>query len=182
MSFLMKVVVGGKIPKKLLKRTFQIDPDSLLEARGFDFALHGTWVREKSIKLQFWILNAPFSDSDRSSLYYASLGLIVFFQKNHKRSFRDVPLWFNAFKKHSGRHLKSYPKECLVLIGTANNHEVITSENGSSLAHKFGMAYYETSPNPTETARIMTEIFTKMAEAYLNYVETLQSMPGANHS
>ncbi len=177
----MKVVVSGKISKNILKQYFRIDPESLLEARGFDFALREIRIREKSIKLQFWILNAPFLDSDRSSLYYASLGLIIFFQKYYKRSFKDVSRWFKAFEKHSGRELKFYPKECLALIGIANNHEIITSEKGSSLAHKLGMVYYETSPKTTENTRILTEIFTKMAEAYLNYVETLQSKHG-NHS
>ncbi len=173
--------MGGEISKNILKHYFRVDPESLLEARGFDFALREIHVRNKSIKLQFWILNAPFLDSDRSSLYYSSFGLIIFFQKNHKRSFKNVSRWFKAFEKHSGRELKSYPKECLSLIGIANDHEIITSEKGSSLAQKLGMVYYETSPKITETTRILTEIFTKMAEAYLNYVETLQSKHG-NHS
>lgn len=177
-SYLMKVVVGGKISKNILKHYFHLDSESLLDARGFDFALREIRVRDKSIKLQFWILNAPFLDSDRSSLYYGSIGLIIFFHKNDNRSLKKVSRWFNAFEKHSVRRPKSPPKELFALVGIPNNHEMLPSEKGSSVAHKLGMVYYETSPKTTETTRILTDLCTKMAEAYLTYVETLQSKHG----
>jgi hypothetical protein len=172
----MKVVVGGRIPKNILKRYFRIDPDSrLLEARGFDFARREISIRDKRFNLHFWILNAPFIDSDRSALYYGAFALIVFFQKNNKRSFKEVSRWVKACDKHSGKEITDYPKDCLVLLGLANTNEIVTSEKGLALAQKLGMVYYETTPNTTESTRILSEIFTKMAEAYLNYVEAAKA-------
>lgn len=165
----MKIVIGGKIDRRILQNYFKMHARPMtLEA---DFMLQEMAIRGFSLKFQNWVLYTY----DRSVLFYGGLALIIFYQKNDRTSYKEVVKWYNNFKKHSGKSIEEYPQNCLVVIAVSNNSEEVTIKEGQVLADKLGMVYYETSLQNKEYLEDLPKIIFKIGEAYLEYVRIQQA-------
>jgi hypothetical protein len=129
-------------------------------------------IHKARIRFQNWLLHAD----QRTVYFYGGLGLIVFYQKNDRISFKQVTKWYRNFKKHSGRTFDDYPKDCLVLVGVSNNNEVVSTQEGLALANQLGMAYYETVTKDKRFLEDLPKIFFRLGEAYLEYIRRQQAM------
>lgn len=135
---------------------------------GADFALKEVSIGDSSIKFHIWDLQGSPRPGPIPSVYhYGRLGFLIFFKKNDRRSFEDVPLWFEDFKKHNGRPIHLFSKDQLVLIGLIQELEDVTTEEGERLAERLGMSYYEMT---LESGKTINEIFRKLGEWYFHYV------------
>lgn len=174
-SFNMKVVLIGRgsniIRERFIGKGFGSD---YMKTIGADFARKNTTIRGKNLNFQLWDLyiDSQFKVS-RPVYFVGTLGLIIYFQKSDRNSFKAVLRLFEEFSDHTNLPLEAYPKECLVIVGiTTDNNEVVTTEEGQSLAVELGMTYYEISIKSREK---VAKIFTNMGEAYLDYVERQQT-------
>ena len=170
----MKVVLIGRgstiIRERYLGKGFSSD---YMKTIGADFARKITIIRGKKLNFQLWDLNIDSRFRVSRPVYFTgTLGLIIIFQKSDRDSFKAVLQLFEEFSDYTAVPLGTYPKDCLVIVGITNNNEVVTSEEGQSLAQELGMTYYEMSIKSKEK---VAEIFTKMGEAYLDYVEEHQT-------
>ena len=169
MSFLMKIVIGGKIDKRILEYYFKI----YTRSTGFeaDFMLQEMVINGVPLKFQNWVLYTY----KRSVLFYGGLALIIFYHKNDRTSYKEVVKWYNNFKKYSGRSIEEYPQDCLVIVAMSNNSEKVTIKEGQVLADKLGMVYFETSLQNKAYLEDLPKIVFKIGEAFLEYIRIQQA-------
>ena len=111
---------------------------------GVDYTIKRVIVNNKHIKL----LLADTAGQEvfgkiRSNYYTGSLGCLVVFALNDRKSFNAVPHWIREFRSNANPH------SIVVLVGNKNDlnndQKIITFEEAQSMAKKFNISYYETS-------------------------------------
>ncbi|MFX0172854.1 MAG: hypothetical protein ACFE9L_13135 [Candidatus Hodarchaeota archaeon] len=161
-------MIGGTIDKPILQHYFKLRSRST--SIGFDSMLQEMIINKARIKFQNWLLHT----NQRTVYFYGGLALIVFYHKNDRISYKEVAKWYRNFKKHSGRSIDDYPKDCLVIVGVSNNNEAVSTQEGLALANQLGMAYYETAIKDKRFLEDLPKIFFRLGEAYLEYVRRQQ--------
>ena len=108
----------------------------------------------------------------RSSYYIGSLGCLVVFALNNRKSFSAVPDWIREYRS------KVNPHSIVVLVGNKNdltNERVISFEEAQSMAKKFNILYYETSA--LWGRREIIEIFHTLASNILKMIAIIHPRP-----
>jgi small GTP-binding protein len=126
---------------------------NLLPTLGADFASKTISYEDKSINFQIWDIGGQQSFSQvRKSFYIGGVGGIILYDIQTRASFDNVKYWLHEFQTHSGPQSKS-----IILIGNKidlrknNNNDLITKEEGQSLANelsktfKITITFFETS-------------------------------------
>ena len=140
---------------------------------GVDYTIKRIIVSNKKVKL----LLADTAGQEafgkiRSSYYTGSLGCIVVFALNDRKSFNEVPNWIREYRSKVNSH------SIVVLVGNKNdliNDQVISLEEAQSMAKKFNILYYETSAlwgGPE-----IIEIFHTLASNILNIITKIHPRP-----
>ncbi|MHA1298192.1 MAG: Rab family GTPase [Candidatus Helarchaeota archaeon] len=144
-DFLLKCIVVGDaaVGKTALTVRFAEDTfrDDYKVTIGVDFSIKMMNVYGSKIKLQIWDTGGQEQFSYIRPLYYtgASCGLVVF-DKTNKKSFENIEKWINEVYTNRG-------KIPLIVIGNKDDlpNKVITTEEGTRFAKKFGTIYFDTS-------------------------------------
>ncbi|MFX0126201.1 MAG: hypothetical protein ACFFAE_21455 [Candidatus Hodarchaeota archaeon] len=167
-SILIRLIIIGegaqKIRKKHLGKLLSSNYQSTV---GTEFAMKEMNIGEYIIKFQTWELLTDLKfKTVRSVYYYGAGGIIIVFNKEQKKSFNEITLYFNEFKKHNGKRIEDFSPNQLVLLGLQDNGNDIriSKEEGEALAQTLGMKYYEMT---VEESRKISTILTKMGEAYI---------------
>ena len=97
---------------------------------------------------------AEFYKRMRPSWFRGSVACIIFFDKDNRQSFEDVPNWLQKFKK-------TIPKPIpIALVGFIAVEEEITYDEGSAQAYELDLTYFECKPTDKEE---VTKIFKFLA-------------------
>ncbi|MFW9856300.1 MAG: hypothetical protein ACFFFG_14705 [Candidatus Thorarchaeota archaeon] len=167
MGFLVTVGLAGagssEVRKRYLPKGFSSNYMMTIGAEIVDRKMN---VRDRSILFQIWDL-AGSPRTVRTVYFYGRVGFLVFYKKNDRDSFRDVPRWFERFKKHNGKPIRLFSKDNFALIAINEEPEVVTKEEGVNLAERLGMNYYEFDLINVEQ---MNEILYKIGEWYLDRI------------
>ena len=112
-------------------------------------------VDDQPIKLIIVSPNtAQFYRRNRPSYVRGASACIIFFDKDNRQSFEDVPKWYKEFKK-------TIPKPIpIALVGFIVDEEEITYDEGSAQAYELDLTYFECNPTDKEEA---TKIFEFLA-------------------
>jgi len=140
---------------------------------GVDYTIKRVIVNGKHIKL----LLADTAGQEvfgkiRSSYYTGSLGCLVVFALNDRKSFNAVPHWIREYRS------KVNPHSIVVLVGNKNDlikDQVISSEEAQLMAKKFDSLYYETSA--LWGGQEIIEIFHTLASNILNIIAKIHPRP-----
>lgn len=107
----------------------------------------------------------------RPSYYIGSLGCLVVFALNDRKSFNAVPHWIREYRS------KVNPHSMVVLVGNKNdliNERVISGDEAQSMAKKFNIKYYETSA--LWGGQEIIEIFHFLASYILKVIPKIQAL------
>ncbi|MFW9906382.1 MAG: Rab family GTPase [Candidatus Thorarchaeota archaeon] len=144
---------------------------------GVDYTIKRIALNDKLVKL----LLADTAGQEvfgkiRSSYYLGSLGCLVVFALNDRKSFNAVPHWIKEFRNTVN------PQSIVVLVGNKNdliNERVISSEDAQSMAKEYDVSYYETSA--LWGGREIIEIFHTLASNILNLIKKPSTTISAQH-
>lgn len=140
---------------------------------GVDYTIKRIVLNDKPVKL----LLADTAGQEvfgkvRPSYYIGSLGCLVVFALNNRKSFNAVPHWIREYRS------KVNPHSLVVLVGNKNdliNDRVISSEEAQSMAKKYNIMYYETSA--LWGGLEIIEIFHTLASYILNIIAKIHPRP-----
>jgi len=170
-SFLFRLIILGEgsyiIREKLLGKNFSSNYPLKI---GADFVLKEMKIKDHTIKFQFWDLTPlPKFEKIRSVYFYCAMGIIIFYNKSDKESFKRIHYYLKEFKNHNGKGIELFAKDQLNIIGIIDNDLDIniSTNEGESLAQSLGMKYYEMKNTYREK---INNILFKIGKSYLDQI------------
>ena len=79
-------------------------------------------------------------DKKLKAFYRGASACIIFFDKDNRQSFEDVSKWYKEFKGHI------IPPVPIALVGFISDDDIITFDEGQTLADKLNLAFFECKP------------------------------------
>jgi small GTP-binding protein len=174
-DYLFKVIaVGdGAVGKTSITLRFSTGTfrDSYIMTIGVDFAVKTIEVPTKEgtskVKLQIWDTGGQERFSYVRPLYYkGAMGGIVVYDVTQSESFDNIPKWFNEVKSNRG----SIP---LLLVGNKVDlpDRKVSAEQGTSIAKKYGVKYFEVS---AKTGESIERLFVELSKQMVDYAKKME--------
>ncbi len=153
-QYLMKIVFIGsstEIRTKIIRNYADgVDNVNRLPILGVDVCTKTIQIRNNLIKLILVdTAEQEFFGKVRGNYYRGACGAIITFDKSNRKSFGQVKNYYTEFKKNTNLKYELREKKGtfidvpMVLLGFNGDSEVITSEEGFTLAKELGVSYYE---------------------------------------
>jgi len=174
-DYLFKVIaVGdGAVGKTSITLRFSTGTfrDSYIMTIGVDFAVKTIEVPtkegKKKVKLQIWDTGGQERFSYVRPLYYkGAMGGVIVYDVTQPESFDNIPKWFNEVKNNRG----SIP---LLLVGNKVDlpDRKISAEQGTSMAKKHGVRYFEAS---AKTGESIERLFVELSKEMVDYATKIE--------
>lgn len=137
---------------------------------GIDFLVKNIRFEGKSIKLQIWDKCGKEVHGGYLKVFSRySNGVFIVYDITDRKSFENVQWWMDELDSNGP------PDICRVLIGNESDLEkyrVVKTEEGESLARKYGIPFLETSAKKSINVKEMFETIIKLMNAKANGLST----------
>lgn len=177
-DYLFKVIVvgDGAVGKTSLTRKFTTGQfrESYKMTIGVDFSIKILKIprkgksKESTVKLQIWDTGGQERFSYVRPLYYrGALGALCCYDITNRKSFLNLPKWFNDIEKHCG----NIPT---ILIATKTDLaelRVVDVDEGQGFAEQRGIPFFETS---AKDGSYVEDTFNRLTAQIVDDVEALE--------
>jgi Ras-related protein Rab-8A len=128
----------------LLLRYIEGSFETLPSTLGFDFKLKAVEMEhDQQVKLQIWDTAGQERFRTITKAYYrGAQGIVIVFSLTDRKSFENVPNWYNNVQRNLGDSMPS-----MVLVGSHCDRQdkVVTNEEALEVAASLGLPYFECS-------------------------------------
>ena len=142
---------------------------------AIDFKMKIYEINGVKLKMQIWdTAGQERFNTLTANFFKAAQGIILVYSVTDANSFQAINKWINQIQNNSPKNVK------ILLVGNKvdlENDRVISSEQGTECAKKFGLEHMETS---AFTGQNVNEVFHKIGEMMLKDIQMEESQIQAN--
>ena len=133
-----KTSVILKYTKRAFRRTY-------IPTLGVNMTTKSVRIEKSATSFILWDIAGQAKFEPMRKFYYeGAQAIILMFDLTREKTFKNIPMWFQDFKKN----IRSDRKFISVLVGNKNDLEkerIVTLEQARALAEQMNIKYYETS-------------------------------------